>query len=89
MRLERAWQRVQVMPFFLVLLCLPERKVEPRKEFKALDPSSLVAPRDNPYSNEAAPNPYAAHEAEQRSIDNPYERFQDDTEPRKGRFRRG
>ena len=84
-----ARQRVQVMPFFLVLLCLPERKVEPRKEFKALDPSSLVAPRENPYQNQVAPNPYAAHEAEQHAIDNPYERFQDDTQPRKGRFRRG
>ena len=84
-----ARQRVQVMPFFLVLLCLPERKVTPREEFKPLDPSSLVAPRENPYENQVAPNPSAAHEAEQHAIDNPYERFQDDTQPRKGRFRRG
>ena len=84
-----ARQRVQVMPFFLVLLCLPERKVKPRKEFRPLDPDALVAPRDNPYSSEGAPDPYASHREEQRALDNPYERFEDATQPRKGRFRRG
>ncbi len=84
-----ARQRVQVMPFFLVLLCLPERKVVPRKEFTPLDPASLVAPSDNPYSGEEAPDPYAAHREQQRAIDNPYERFEDTPEPRRGRFSRG
>ena len=84
-----ARQRIQVMPFFLVFLCLPERERKDRVDFAPLEPSALVTPVDGPYVEESVPDPYAAHREQQRAIDDPYSRFPDLMEPRRSRWRRG
>lgn len=84
-----ARQRVQVMPFFLVLLCIPERERRVKADFVPLEPSTLATPVPGPYTEEAVPDPYAAHRDEQRAIDDPYARFPDLMEPRRSRWRRG
>jgi len=84
-----ARQRIQVMPFFLVFLCLPERERKQKVDFAPLEPTALVTPVDGPYTEEAVPDPYAAHREQQRAIDDPYSRFPDLMEPRRSRWRRG
>ena len=84
-----ARQRVQVMPFFLVFLCIPERARKDKVDFQPLEATALVAPAESPYVEEAVPDPYAAHRQEQRAIDDPYARFPDLMEPRRSRWRRG
>ena len=84
-----ARQRCQVMPFFLVFLCIPERERKVKVDFAPLAPSALVTPVDGPYTEESVPDPYAAHREEQRAIDDPYARFPDLMEPRRSRWRRG
>ncbi|MFM7271139.1 MAG: hypothetical protein ACKO2C_05845 [Actinomycetes bacterium] len=84
-----ARQRSQVMPFFLVFLCIAERERKTKVEHKPLEPSTLVTPVESPYAEEAVPDPYAAHREQQRAIDDPYARFPDLMEPRRKRWRRG
>ncbi|MFM7061260.1 MAG: hypothetical protein ACKOZL_08765 [Actinomycetes bacterium] len=84
-----ARQRVQVMPFFLVMLCIPERERKAKVAFVPLEPTALATPAPAPYVEEAVPDPYAAHREEQRAVDDPYARFPDLMEPRRSRWRRG
>jgi hypothetical protein len=67
-----ARQRTQVMPFFLVLICVPEWKANRREE--ALRPEALGAGAPDPYTDVDAPEPYA-DTAEISQDADPYARF--------------
>jgi hypothetical protein len=79
-----ARQRCQVMPFFLVLLCLPEWRRE-----GVISVDEAVRARDTPsrFEVEPAPDPYAANEAEVREVIDPYAGLAVERDPYE-RFRR-
>ena len=83
-----ARQRVQVLPFFLVLLCIPERapKADPA-ELDGIAPAG-VAPQE-PFAGGPAPDdPYAAYRAEETQRDDPYAAFRETTPRREDPYDR-
>jgi hypothetical protein len=62
-----ARQRAQVMPAFLVLLCIPERR---RFVHHPLDPTALDTPIPPAYRQDRRDDPYAA--LREQPTDNPY-----------------
>ena len=83
-----ARQRVQVLPFFLVLLCIPERapKADPA-ELDGVAPAG-VAPQE-PFAGGPAPDdPYAAYRAEETQRDDPYAAFRETTPRREDPYDR-
>ncbi|MFM7270449.1 MAG: hypothetical protein ACKO2C_02290 [Actinomycetes bacterium] len=81
-----ARQRVQVLPFFLVLLCIPERapKVDPA-EIGDGGPAG-AAPEDPYPSGPAADDPYASYRTEDTRRDDPYAAFREATPRRPGPY---
>lgn len=67
-------QRVQVMPFYLVLICLPER---PRPERAKFTPEleTLAVQPDEPYEQPKTVDPYATVRRDQERDLDPYARF--------------